>query len=300
VAAGTTVYTLDRWLGISGQAPGAFNMQRIADTTYLGDYQMYVSMAVADASLAAGDLYLFGQLIEGNFCRGFNWGNAQAQPITISFEVKGSSAFTLPLAIRNAAFNRSWLGSFNVTTGWTKVTMTVPGDTTGTWDTSNLVGVNILIGLGIGATFQGTAGWNAGSLLGLAGMTNFAGGANGLNLKNFQLEAGSVATTFERVAYDEQLARCQRYYEILEPAGGAAPGFDGNVTTGSPYLGWGSFRTTKRAAPTVVLTHYNASGFPLTAGTVGTSTYGYVESRTATSTSNGGFFQSSATASAEL
>jgi hypothetical protein len=273
-------------------------MQRVADTTYLGEYIMQSAVGVADASLAAGDYYYIGQFIEGNMLRGFDWGNAQAKPITISFTAWANATYTLPLAVRNAANNRCWVGSFTVTTTRQRFTFTIPGDTTGTWLYDENIGLQLTIGLGIGSTFVGAAGWQAGNFLSMTGMTNFmATAANFIALKDFQLEVGSVATEFERVSYSDQLARCQRYYEVSN----STLGWSGNVTTGIAYNAWGTYKVTKRAPATVTATHNSNAGFPATPSIAVTeSTGGIHTNRTANATTTGAYFSDSWTASAEL
>jgi hypothetical protein len=73
---------------------------------------------------------------------------------------------------------------------------------------------------------------------------------DGIMLSQVQLEPGTVATPFERRSYGQELALCQRYYEIIDylPVGITyAPNGDTRHFT--------SFITTKRVAPTM-------GGFP--------------------------------------
>lgn len=90
-----------------------------------------------------------------------------------------------------------------------------------------------------------------------------SGSAQAVMLNNVQLEAGSVATPFEVIPYDEELRKCQRYYEksfpqAVTPAQNA--GFSGSfqfaqcvaagVSISSIYI---PFKCTKYATPTVTL-----------------------------------------------
>jgi hypothetical protein len=143
--------------------------------------------------------------------------------------------------------------------------MTVPGDVTGTWEKTNLTGLSICIGLAMGTLFQGVAGWQTGNLLTLAGMSNFmAAGANSLQIKNFQLEVGSVATEFERVPYDEQLQRCYRYFFRLDMGNNTdlfVASVQGTVTPVTSLR----FPVAMRAQPTGFVTglSYNLAGSPV-------------------------------------
>lgn len=301
IAAGAgAIYTLDRWRVASNQAPGALSAQRNIDSD--GEYNMLVAVATADTSLGSTDVYYVGQTIEGSFSRDFYWGSAQAKDITISFEINCAITATLPLSIRNAAVNRTWLGSFSVPVAntWTKIVMTVPGDTTGTWAKDNTAGLVIQIGLGTGSSRQGVAGWQAGDLLTLAGMTNImaTAGTNFLYLRKFQLEIGTVATEFERASPTQRILQCQRYYE--EGSSGGPSIFSGNATSGAVYFAVTWFKALKRASPTIVLVHGDAVGFPATVGATAGFGEGFRESRTANATITGAYFRSNWTASAEL
>ena len=61
-----------------------------------------------------------------------------------------------------------------------------------------------------------------------------------------QLELGKVATPFEHRSYGEELALCQRYYEVMSNLIGTG----GNTTTVSFPV---RFKVSKRATPTVVI-----------------------------------------------
>jgi hypothetical protein len=69
------------------------------------------------------------------------------------------------------------------------------------------------------------------------------------DISGVQLEAGSVASPFERVDYGRQLIQCQRYYEQLPAGGYGAVGV--RTTDWYGYIPW---QVEKRAAPTVTLT----------------------------------------------
>lgn len=116
-----------------------------------------------------------------------------------------------------------------------------------------------------------------------------------------QLEVGPVATPFEQRPIGMELALCQRYYQDSPTAGGADRIiFSGDVTLNGSYSGFTRFPVEMRTAPTVVLTHINASGFANISGTAGATVLGILENRVATSTVAGGAFSSIYTASAEL
>ena len=67
---------------------------------------------------------------------------------------------------------------------------------------------------------------------------------------NVQLEIGSVATPFERRQYGQELALCQRYYEVF--------GF--TIKAGTVYYVPYSYKATKRTNPTLALVAGTLSG----------------------------------------
>ena len=259
-----TVYGFDRWLGTVAGTPGTFTMKRAADAELPGNYKMEIIVTAADAAPAVGNQYLFGQKIEGHNIRDLLWGNALAKPITISFMVWSKITGTFPIAIRNNGSTRSWLGSFtvNVAATWEKKTITVPGDVTGTWQTTFFTGLEVDICLAAGTTFQGVAGWQAGSFTTLAGMTNFMATINNdMYFRDFQVEAGSIATEFERLDYNDQLARCQRYYQISYRSvvagsiqtSGSVGMYNGPTANLFLSMGFTSFTVEMKGTPTMVI-----------------------------------------------
>jgi hypothetical protein len=118
--------------------------------------------------------------------------------------------------MRNANVSRSYPFSYSISAAntWEYKTVTIPGDTTGTWLTNNGVGVFLGFGLGVGSTLSRTAGsWAAGDFVSATGAVSVVG-TNGATfyITGVQLEAGSVATPFEQIDYGRELFMCQRYF----------------------------------------------------------------------------------------
>jgi hypothetical protein len=212
-------------------------------------------------SVPSAGYFLLNQAVEGFNVADLGWGTASAQAITVSFWVRSSLTGTFGGALNNSGSSRSYPFSYtiNAANTWEQKTLTIAGDTTGTWLTDNRAGVFLRFGLGVGSTFSGTAGtWSGSALFSATGATSVVG-TNGATfyITGVQLEAGSVATPFERRDYGRELMLCQRYYAVgsFYWAGGSGSG----VTIGS----WSSFPVTMRATPTMSLTPFsytNASG----------------------------------------
>jgi len=126
----------------------------------------------ANAAPAAGHFVFYQQNIEGYRVSRLAWGTASAQPITIGFWVWAVRTGTYSGAVRNGANNRSYVFNFTVNASSTfeYKTVTVPGDTAGTWATGNTTGLALVFAVMAGTTYQTAAGvWTAGNFIGSTG-----------------------------------------------------------------------------------------------------------------------------------
>ena len=291
-------YTLDRWHFGLTQTSKLTMQQNAGSVTPPAGYTNYLGITSSSSySVTSTDYFYVGQNIEGYNVADLAWGTANAKTITISFWVRSSLTGTFGGAIDNAAYNRGYPFTYTISAAntWEQKTITITGDTTGTWLTTNGLGMYVLFGLGAGSTNNGTAGaWAASGYISATGATSVVG-TNGATfyITGVQLEIGSTATPFERRMYGNELALCQRYY---------AKSWDTNLQVGTttnlgavnifnPAAGTGNFRTTvffpveMRTDPTVVA--YDNSNPPI-AGTVykggsnKTATYFWQGTRSAT------------------
>jgi hypothetical protein len=311
-ASGTAVvtYTIDRWRYAATQtAKGAWQRGGpAASSSAIGQAGFFNTLQFTSSSAfvsAATDAFAFDQNIEADLVSDFAWGTSNAQPVTLSFWAYCSIAGNMSGAICNAPSppTRSYPFSFTLPSAvWTKVIITIPGDTGGTWNLSgNGAGVGLYFDLGCGANFRAPANaWVSGNYRGANGAVSIVG-TNGaqFSFTGVKLEIGSVATPFNRQSLAKSLADCQRYYQSTGGTYGTF--FCGNVTTSVAYIYVARYPVAMRANATVVLTHMAAAGFPATAGGVSSATsQSFAESRTANATVNAGYFGSSYTADAEL
>jgi hypothetical protein len=172
----------------------------------------------ADASLSATQICYVGQKIEGLNVTDLGWGTASAATVTLSFWVRSSLTGTFGGALANAAFNRSYPFTYTINSANTfeYKTITIAGDTTGTWPTDNGNSFQLIFGLGVGSTYSGTAGaWAGTGYLSATGATSVIG-TNGATfyITGVQLERGSTASSFEYRSHGTELALCQRYFYL--------------------------------------------------------------------------------------
>ena len=210
-------YTLDRFQYIASQASKITIQQNAGSATLPVGFTNYLGATSSSAySIAAGDYFAILQTIEGFNIADLGWGTASAKTVTLSFQVYSSLTGTFGGSIRNSAANRSYPYTYSIPVAntWTTVSVTIAGDTSGTWGIGNGAGLVLGFGLGVGSTYSGTAGsWAATNYVSATGATSVVGTSGAtFYITGVQLEVGSSATGFEYVNYQTSLANCQRYY----------------------------------------------------------------------------------------
>lgn len=258
------IYTLDRWICWEDTDGGATVTQ--SSTAPSGHINsLLYTVTSADTSLSAAQFSIVAQRIEGFNVADLAFGTASAQPVTLSFWVRSSVTGTFAGSLVNSAGNRSYVFTYAISSAntWEQKTVTIPGDTSGTWVTNSGIGLQVYFSMGAGSDRQTTAGsWAAGNFVGTSSSVNLIG-TNGAtwHITGVQLEAGSVATPFERRPYGTELALCQRYF-ITSYDGSAV----GTATTTNSIF-WRSFgdsstvtqsygvyfKQTMRATPTTTI-----------------------------------------------
>ena len=265
-------YVVDRWIVNQSTTGKVIAQQNAGSVTPPTGFANYLGITSQSAySVGSGDYYLIGQAIEGYNIADLNWGTAAAKTVTLSFWVRSSLTGTFGGSLANNGTARSYLFTYTISAAntWEYKTVTVAGDTSGTWEKTTSTGLNVRFGLGVGSTYSGTAGsWSGSTYFSATGATSVVG-TNGATfyITGVQLEVGSTATPFERRDYGRELIMCQRYYQGNLTSG--ATGTSGNVifrgnnstATGAFYY-WMQFPVLMRAPPTMnvgTVTYSNAS-----------------------------------------
>ena len=222
----------DRWMSTLSVASKFSLQQNAGSVTPPAGFSNYLGVtSLAATSLGATDLYAISQQIEGYNIADLGWGTASAQSVTLSFWVRSSLTGTFGGAINNSGSTRSYPFSFTISAAntWEQKILTIAGETSGTWLTTNGIGMYVVFSLGCGATRSGTAGaWNSNWNFSATGATSVVGTSGAtFYITGVQLEAGTVATPFERRDYGRELMMCQRYahnitglssYQLIGPA----------------------------------------------------------------------------------
>jgi hypothetical protein len=250
-------YSLDRW-NVSGDITSKFSVQQNAGsvtpptgfTNYLG------ATSLSAYSVPVSEAYIIRQQIEGFNVADLAWGTASAKTVTLSFWVRSSLTGTFGGVLKNSGNNRSYPFTYTISAAntWEQETVTIAGDTSGTWLTNNGIGLMVIFSLGSGSSVSGTAGaWAASSLFSATGAVSVVGtNAATWYITGVQLEVGSVATPFERRDYGRELAMCQRYYYKTFPGGSGQPygvGFNNSTTVARVYT---AFPVSMRSGPSAL------------------------------------------------
>lgn len=269
VAGGSSVnFSVDRWYNF-GTTSSKFTVQQNAGSvTPPSGFSNYLGATSSSSySVPSNESYRVHHAIEGFNVADLDWGTANAKPVTLSFWVRSSLTGTFGGSVYNddASRSQSFSYSINSANTWEYKTVVIQGDTTGTWNKTNLAGIRVQWSLGAGSSYLGTSGvWGSTLLFGVPGQQSIVG-TNGATfyLTGVQLEVGSVATSFERRPYGLELALCQRYYETCA--------YDimtyGYVSNGNTFYKYTPFNVTKRTAPTMSFTNVGVNGFSNSAAT---------------------------------
>ena len=307
-------FITDRWFANGENTDGVFTGQQVSTAPTGFNNSIQFTVTTADASIGSGQAYTFRQRVEGYNIADLGWGTADAKTVTLSFWVRSSLTGTFGGSIFNSAGDRAYVFSYTISAAntWEYKTISIAGDTSGTWLTTNGTGLNLLFSLGSGSSLKGSAGSWGSTLFTAPTSSVDLIGTNGATfyITGVQLEVGSTATSFDYRPYGTELALCQRYYEKSYEIGTVA----GTATqtgiiwtsqaqyTTTSYIGMSyTWKVQKRTAPTVTAYDKAGTSGTTTRWTLGSSeTDGSNYSLSGVSDSTWEFFSSGSSNSAGL
>jgi hypothetical protein len=289
----SNLFYIDRWRWGYGSS-GTYTSQQVVDAP-AGFYNSLKMTVTSTATVDPTNGWWLYQGIEGYNVADLGWGASGASTVTVSFWVKSSLTGTYAFNLENSGYNRHYTATYTINSAntWEYKTITVPGDTTGTWTKDNSAGIGFRFLLGAGSSLKtGTPNaWNAGdgsTGVVATGTVNWVTSASATwQVTGIQLEKGTQATAFDYRPFGIEYNLCARYFFSSYPYGSVA---GANNDTASIYgigvpnqfFGGMSFPTMMRTSPTVTGYHPNL-GTAGQFGSYGDGTTGFTISGTRTS-----------------
>jgi hypothetical protein len=278
-------FPVDRWVQFMSGGGVITGIQDSDVPSSAFQYSTKLTATTADASIAAADFYALNHNIEGFNAADLGFGTATASTVTLSFWVKSSVTGTYAVALYNSAGTRGYPATYTISVAntWTFISLTIPGDTGGTWLKDNGTGITIRYDLGTGSNGNGTANtWNTSGTFAASRTSSTVNWISTLNATFFitgvQLEKGSTATSFDYRPYSTELQLCQRYYQFLNR------GLCGGAESATQIAVAGVCTIPMRASPTIALaqttpqfisagTIFNGSGSAITDSNINFDSY---------------------------
>ncbi len=253
----STSFTADRWAYLENGTmthtiTRSTDVPTQAQSGYKSNYSMKIDCTTADSSIAS-DVYNFVvQKIEG-----YNIQPLQGNTVTLSFWIKSTKTGTQTICWRNSSLDMNMVKEYtiNTTNTWEKKEITWTFDNSGgTWNYTNGIGGWLCWNLAHGTNFHTTKdAWQStsGVMSTSSAVNNTDSTSNDIYLAQVQLELGSSATPFEHRSYGEELARCERYYQIIACVNSSWTPVSNDGTTSRFHTRLG---TVMRASPAITTT----------------------------------------------
>lgn len=237
---GSANYPVDRFVVYTSS--GSSNTGARSTTVPTGFKNSLLVTVGTGAAPVAASYNQIGQIIEGFNVADLGYGAAGALTTTLSFWVRASITGTYCVALANASTagtRRSYIAEYSINSAntWEYKTVTITGDTSGTWTTDNGQGLQVWFDIGSGSNYQSTANaWGNGAFFRTSNQTNLIA-TNGATfyITGVQLETGVTATPFERRPYGTELMLCQRYYQTVKAINGTSGGTSTTVFANVQY-----------------------------------------------------------------
>ena len=227
----SNTYTLDRFKYFRNIDTGEVTVSQESVTDLTGftkAAKINCTTAETGVPAKAGSKYAgFTTNLEAQDLQQLAYGTSGAKQITLSFYVKSNITGTFCVSIYKGDQTARVVSlgyTINSANTWERKTLTFPADTGGGGiDNNNGSGLQFFWILARQQGYQGTASttWanNADSrFANLCTATIFENTNDHIFITGVQLEVGPVATPFEHRSKGDELARCQRYFQLIEYA----------------------------------------------------------------------------------
>jgi hypothetical protein len=254
-----SAYTIDRWQFWSSQS-GKLSIQQ-STTAPNGFSNSMLVTSLSSYSVASTDEIGFTTKLEGYNIVDLAWGTSDAKTVSLSFWVRSSLTGTFGGSIGNSGLSRVYIFSYTINQAntWEYKTITITGETSGTWEKTNALGLSLNFQFGAGSSStrtQPAGSWYSGStsLRGSSGQVNLAATSGATwYMTGLQLEKSTTASTFEFRSIQKELILCQRYYFQLYTVNNVGQGYTvTNSDTTRRHLI--QFPASMRATPTLSTT----------------------------------------------
>jgi hypothetical protein len=259
VASDSIARTLDRWR-MYNYSDGAVTVTQDTNAPSATAFtkSLKIDVTTADSSIGADEVAFIQQRFEGQDLQNFLKGTSSAKKGTLQFWVSSPKTGTHIVEWYDTDNSRQISKTYTISSAntWEFKTITFDADTTGTWNNDNLQSLEVTWWLCAGTNFtSGTLSTTWGSVTAAnraVGQVNvFDNTSNNFYLTGVQLELGEVATPFKHETYIDNLARCQRYFQISGTA--RTYGIVANQHTATNCYGNLRWWQLMRAAPTVTI-----------------------------------------------
>ena len=254
-------YTLDRWFAYQDVAGKYTVQQNAGSVTPPVGFTKYLGVTSLSAyTVGATGYNIIQQAVEGYNIADLGWGTANAKTVTVSFWVYSSLTGNFGGTISSSASQRAYpfLYAISAANTWEYKTITIAGDTSGTWSTDNSAGLILRFGIGVGSTYSATAGsWTSTNFIFSATGATSVVGTSGATfyITGVQLEVGSSATGFEYRLYNQELSACYRYFQkfLGSTTYEALPSYVIAGSGGNAAEGFFAYKGTMRSTPSLAI-----------------------------------------------
>ena len=251
----TNAYTgVDRFKFLSNGGSVATGKQGQSSTPENGfPKSLNIDVTTADTSVGAGDYALVRHTMEGHNLQNLKYGTSSAETVTLSFYVKSPKTGVHWVELFTYDGSKFNSASYTVSSAntWEKKTLSFVGETATAIADDNTAGMLVQWWLLAGSNYTGGTHpgntWHTTTANRVPGQVNVMDStSNDFYLTGVQLEVSNSASDFEHRSFGEELALCQRYYQVKGAGSGYYAG--NGVSTNKIACGF-PLATSMRATP---------------------------------------------------